>query len=348
VAASLGTLAGGDPERYLALMVMLTLMTGTLYVIAGIARLGFIANFLSQPVLVGFLNGIALLIIAGQLPKLFGYSSGGGDFLAKLLEFASSMAQFHLPTVMLGLGLLVLLVLLRHVAPKLPAALVVVVVGIVAVIALGLEERGIQVLGEVPSGLPTFYFAVFDRETYAHLLEDAAALMLISFTSGVLTAKSFARRNRYEIDANQEMIAFGAANIVKRRFLQATGARDHGRRRDPRRVDRDRCESDQRAGRDRRTEARRASRGAGGARRRARLRACETQSQPFLRHELGNRAPCQPESARLPHRRSGSQGLSKQKQAGDIRNIRRAGMSFFERYLAVWIALCSGPGIVLG
>ncbi len=214
VAASLGALAGGDPEKYLAMMVVLTLMTGTLYVVAGIARLGFIANFLSQPVLIGFLNGIALLIIAGQLSKLFGYASEGGAFEAKVLEFGSSIALFHFPTLMLGLGLLVLLLLLRRFAPKLPAALFVVVAGIVAVLVLGLEEMGVEVLGEVPAGLPTFHFAIFDRETYRELLGDAAALMLISFTSGILTAKSFARRNRYDIDANQEMIAFGAANVV--------------------------------------------------------------------------------------------------------------------------------------
>ena len=82
------------------------------------------------------------------------------------------------------------------------------------VAALDLESQGVAVLGEIPAGLPTFHFALFDRSTYAELLADATALMLISFTSGVLTAKSFARRNRYEIDANQEMIAFGAANIV--------------------------------------------------------------------------------------------------------------------------------------
>jgi len=214
VAASLGPLSGGDPERYLALMVVLTLMTGVLYVIAGSARLGFIANFLSQPILVGFLNGIALLIVAGQFSKLLGYSSEASEFLDKLIELVGKFGQMHPPTLGLGLGLLVLLLLLRRVVPKLPAAMVVVIVGIVAVVVLDLETQGVAVLGEVPAGLPTFHFALFDRGTYADIFGDAAALMLISFTSGVLTAKSFARRNRYEIDANQEMIAFGAANIV--------------------------------------------------------------------------------------------------------------------------------------
>ncbi len=214
VAASLGHLAGGDPERYLALMVVLTLMTGVLYVIAGVLKLGFIANFLSQPILVGFLNGIALLIIVGQLPKLFGYESDAKEFFLRLIEFFEKAGQMHLPTLLLGVGLLVMMLLIRRFARKLPAALVVVIVGLIVVAALGLEEQGVVVLGEVPAGLPTLHFAVLEPAVYREIFGDAFALMLISFTSGVLTAKSFARRNRYEIDANQEMIAFGAANIL--------------------------------------------------------------------------------------------------------------------------------------
>jgi high affinity sulfate transporter 1 len=214
VAASLGHLSAGDPEKYLALMVMLTLMTGVLYVVAGIARFGFIANFLSQPILVGFLNGIALLIVVGQLPKLFGFSLESSEFFNRLLEIGTKVGEVHLPTLVLGVGLLVVLLLTRRFAPKLPAALVVVIVGIIVVILFGLEDQGVSSLGEVPAGLPEMHFALFDMTTYAELFGDAAALMLISFTSGVLTAKSFARRNRYEINANQEMIAFGAANIL--------------------------------------------------------------------------------------------------------------------------------------
>jgi high affinity sulfate transporter 1 len=214
VAASLGHLSGGDPDRYLALMVVLTLMTGVLYVIAGIWRLGFIANFLSQPILVGFLNGIALLIIVGQIPKFLGFTIESGEFFDKLIELVSKIDRIHLPTFILGFGLLILLLLIRRFIPKLPAAMVVVVVGVMAVVIFGLEDQGVASLGEVPAGLPSFHFSFFDQATYAELLGDAAALMLISFTSGVLTAKSFARRNRYEINANQEMIAFGAANII--------------------------------------------------------------------------------------------------------------------------------------
>jgi len=138
VAASLGPLAGGDPAKYLTLMVILTLMTGLIYIAAGIARLGFIANFLSLPILTGYLNGIAVIIVAGQLQKLFGYSSEAEDFFPKLAEFVSRLDQTHLPTLLLGLGLLAALVVLRRLSPKLPAALVIVVAGIAAVATLGL------------------------------------------------------------------------------------------------------------------------------------------------------------------------------------------------------------------
>jgi len=214
VAASLGPLAGGDPDRYLALMVILTLMTGIFYVVAGFSRLGFIANFLSQPILTGYLNGIALIIIAGQLQKLFGYSGEAEEFFPKLTEFIDKLDHSHLPTLALGLGLLTVLVILRRIAPRLPAALIVVIAGIAMVVLLGLDQSGVAVLGSVPAGLPSLHIAAFEPAAFTALLGDAAGIALVSFTSGVLTAKSFARRNRYEIDANQELIAFGACNIA--------------------------------------------------------------------------------------------------------------------------------------
>lgn len=214
VAGSLGALAGGDPDRYLAMMLVLTLMTGVVYVIGGFLKLGFIANFLSHPILVGFLNGIALLIIIGQLPKLLGFQSEGGDVFGKVAELFVKIDQYHLPTLGLGIALLVLLIMLRRYARKLPGALIVSLVGLVAVFLFDLDQVGVAVLGEVPSGLPTLQFQALARETYVVLFQDAVTLMVISFTSGILTAKSFARRNHYEIDANREMIAFGAANIA--------------------------------------------------------------------------------------------------------------------------------------
>ncbi len=214
VAASLGPLAGGDTRLYLALMVVLTLMTGILYIIGGVTRLGFIANFLSQPILAGYLNGIALIILTGQLPKLCGYTSSTSEIFSQWAEFAGKLPSAHLPTLVLGLGLLVAMVVLRRLSPRMPAALVVVVAGIVAVAALGLHQHGVAILGQVPAGLPGLHLAPVNPDKLRTLFVDAAGITLVSFTSGVLTAKSFARLNRYDIDANQELIAFGAANLA--------------------------------------------------------------------------------------------------------------------------------------
>ena len=213
-AASIGAVAGGDPQRYMALMVALTLMIGLFNIVAGIARLGFIANFLSQPILVGYLNGIALIILVGQLPKLFGFASEASGFFPKVVEFVERLDATHPPTLVLGAGLLVLLVALQRLAPRLPGALIVVAVGIVTVAVLALQHRGVAVLGSVPAGFPSLRLPSFDFAEFENLFRDAAGITLISFTSGVLTAKSFARRNRYDIDANQELMAFGACNLA--------------------------------------------------------------------------------------------------------------------------------------
>ena len=214
VAASLAPLAGGDPERYLAMLPVFTLMAGVLYLVAGAARLGFIASFLSQPILTGYLNGIALIILLGQLPKLLGYPSAAREFVPQLQEVVERVALSHPPTALLGLTLLAGLFILKRVAPLVPGALVAVVAGIAAVAAFDLRALGVAVTGALPSGLPAPHFALFGPATYQSLFHDAAAIVLISFASGMLTAKSFARRNRYEIDANQELIAFGASNIA--------------------------------------------------------------------------------------------------------------------------------------
>jgi len=214
VAATLAPLAGGDPDKYLALMVVLSLLTGFLYLLGGVLRLGFIANFLSQPILTGFLNGIALIIVAGQLKKLAGYSGDASGFFPQLLEFGHMLDQSHLPTVLLGLGLLLALVILQRLVPKLPNPLIVVIAGIIAVALFNLDQTGMVVIGSVPAGLPSVQVPFANTGAISSLLDDAAGLALVSFTSGVLTAKSFARRNRYEVDANQELVAFGACNIA--------------------------------------------------------------------------------------------------------------------------------------
>ncbi|HHH39063.1 MAG TPA: SulP family inorganic anion transporter, partial [Sedimenticola sp.] len=214
VAASLAPLAGGDPGTYATLLLALTLTTGVLYLLAGAGRLGFIANFLSQPILTGYLNGIALIIIVGQLPKLLGFESGKEEFFAQLIEVVERLGDSHGPTVALGLSMLVLLLLVMRFLPRLPAALLVVVVSILLVSLLGLQQQGVAVLGSVPGGMPSLAMPTLGEGVFKEILGAAAGIMLVSFTSGVLTSKSFARRAGYEVDANRELVGFGAANIA--------------------------------------------------------------------------------------------------------------------------------------
>jgi len=214
VAAALGPLAAGDPQRYMELMISLTLITGLFNIVFGLCRFGFIANFLSHPILVGYLNGVALIILVGQLPKLLGYRGEAGDFFGKLMEFTEKVDAVHLPTMIVGgaaLGLLFALKRWRRDCQPLclPSAL-----GILVVKILQLQTHGVAVLGAVPAGLPSLHLPSFDPSRFKILVQHAAGIALISFTSGILTAKSFARRNRYPIDANQELIAFGVCNIV--------------------------------------------------------------------------------------------------------------------------------------
>jgi high affinity sulfate transporter 1 len=193
----------------------MTLTVGLVYLGMGKLRLGFIANFLSLPILVGFLNGVALIIIVGQLGKLMGVSVTANDFFPKLMQTLTGAGTAHLPTLVLGLGLLAALAGLRHWLPRVPGALVVVIAGIVLAAGLDLPGQGVAVLGSVPAGLPDFFsLPVLPAADYPAILRDAAGLALVSFTSGILTAKSFAQRNRYAVDANRELIGFGAANVA--------------------------------------------------------------------------------------------------------------------------------------
>jgi high affinity sulfate transporter 1 len=225
-AAAVGAVAGGDPERYGLLMVALTLMTGVFYILAGLARFGFIANFLSRPILVGYLHGIALMILIGQLPKLFGFAGGGEGFFAQVGSFVSHLGATHGTTLLLGVSLLVLLLVLRRALPRVPAPLIVAAAGVLAVVGFDLADRGVAVLGAVPGGFPPLRVPLPAAADLPRLISDAAGLTLISFTSGVLTAKSFASRGGYDVDANQELIGFGASNLASGLFqgFPVTGA----------------------------------------------------------------------------------------------------------------------------
>ena len=214
VAATLLPLAAHDPAQYVDYSVVLALLVGVLSVAGGMLRLGFIADFLARPILTGFLNGIGLSIIAGQLGKLFGIPLESREFIEQLAEFGRKLGSTHGLTLSLGLALIVLLMVLKRLAPKVPGPLVGVAVGGLAVFAFDLTARGIAVVGEVAPGLPSLRIPSVDPSDVRALAVGALAIALVSYCSAMLTARSFAAKNRYEIDANQDFVALGVANLA--------------------------------------------------------------------------------------------------------------------------------------
>jgi SulP family sulfate permease len=218
VASAISPLAGGDAGRAAVLAAAVALLSGLLLLLAARAKIGAVADFLSKPVLVGYMTGAALILMASQLDKMFGIHLAHGDFFPRLAELAGKLNQTHGPTLVMGLGLLVLLLILWRFAPKIPAALVVCVVAIGVSLALGLEEQGVVVVGSFPGGLPAPAFPeVAWRDVHA-MLPAAIGIALLTYTEGILLARAFAAKNNYEVNPNQELVALGLADVVASLF----------------------------------------------------------------------------------------------------------------------------------
>ena len=213
VAAAITPLAAGDPQRLVDLSMIVAIMVGLFSIVAGLARAGFIASFLSRPILVGYLNGIGLSLLVGQLGKLFGYEAATSGFIAGILALLENLLHIHWPTLILGSLSLLLMVLLPRRFPQLPGALCGVLLASLAAALLGLDRYGVELLGEVPAGLPQLSWPQTSLEELKSLLRDATGITVVSFCSAMLTARSFAARHGYSINANHELVALGLANI---------------------------------------------------------------------------------------------------------------------------------------
>ncbi len=214
VAAAVAPMAGGDDALYLSLSVALAFLAGIFCIGASFLKLGALADFLSKPILVGFLNGIALSIFLGQVGKIFGFPITAGGIVPRLIEFAGKLGLTHWPTLAVGLGTFAVLALSSRLLPRAPAALVAMLAAALAVKVFGLEAFGVQSVGAVPAGLPPLRFPAFSPGLLPQLCGDAAGVALVSFSSMMLTARSFASKNRYDIDTDREFAALGAANIA--------------------------------------------------------------------------------------------------------------------------------------
>ena len=209
-AAIAGVASDGDA---LALTAGLALVVGVLGIVAGLARLGFLAAFISEPVLKGFIIGLALTIIVGQLPKLFGVPGGEGDFFEKLWDFVANLGDTQWRTLAVGAGSLAVVLVLRRAVPKAPAPLIAVILGIAAVSVFDLADKGVAIVGHIDSGLPTLGLPDLGWSDYGSLAGSAVGLLLVGFAEGLGAAKTYAQREHYEIDPNKELIGLGAANL---------------------------------------------------------------------------------------------------------------------------------------
>jgi high affinity sulfate transporter 1 len=208
--------ANGDPQRAIALASVLALLVGVMTVLAGVAKLGFVADLLSKPTQIGYLNGLALTILVSQLPKLFGFSVDADGLIPEAAGFANGLANGDTVAAALAIGLLglVLILLLQRLVPKVPAVLVAVVVSILAANAFNLADHGVSLVGPLPQGFPPLTLPSVALSDMALLVAGAVGIAVVSLTDTISTASAFAARAGQEVDGDREMIGIGAANIA--------------------------------------------------------------------------------------------------------------------------------------
>ncbi|MGY3925867.1 SulP family inorganic anion transporter [Aeromonas simiae] len=215
--AVVAPLAAGDPTKHWQLVMTMTAMTGFWCLIASRFRLGVLADFLSRPILMGLLNGVAITIMVGQLSKIFGFTYSEKFLIERLASTFDYLQQTHLPTLAMSLLTLLALLVCRWLKPNWPATMLALAVAALAVWGSQISplgELGIQTIGAVPSGIPSLQIPDFPPGLLRELVLPALNLAMVSFVSMMLTARSFAAKNGYEIDADQEFRALGMANLA--------------------------------------------------------------------------------------------------------------------------------------
>lgn len=204
--------AGAAADELTGTAAMIALVAGGLLLLAGLLRAGIIANFISKPVLVGYMNALAITIIVNQAPKILGYSVEASDVLPAIGEILSNLGSTDVLSLAMGAGCLVIIFGLRRIAPQIPGALVAVIVALVVSAALDLADEGLDVVGDLPAGLPSIGLPSADLGQSAVLLLAAAAVALMGFADTTVTSTVFAERGRYRVDANQDLYGLGAAS----------------------------------------------------------------------------------------------------------------------------------------
>ena len=212
-AAVVAPLAGSDAGLYLQLSAALALIVGVILIVAGVARLGFIAGFLSKPVVTGFVIGLAISILVGQLPKLLGIPGSSGNVFEQLVNIYNELDEVDLPTLAMGVGAIAIIVGFKRFMPRIPGSLVALVLGIIISYVLDLSAKGVSVVGEVATGLPEPGLPFRAVPSLVFLILGAGGLVFLAVGESLGAAQTFATRNKYDIDPDQELLALGAANL---------------------------------------------------------------------------------------------------------------------------------------
>ncbi len=218
-AAAIAPIAGGDAALYASLASLLALIVGLVCFLGAWSRLGFLADLLSKPILVGYMAGVAVIMITGQIGKVSGVKLEAESLLGQLRELLGRSGEIHLPTLLLAFAVLVFLLLVQRRYPTAPGPLLAVLLAVLAVSVLHLDQRGVAVIGEIPAGLPSFQLPQginlqgINLDKLKYLVTTAVGIALVGYSDNVLTARAFAARGGYRIDANQELLALGAVNL---------------------------------------------------------------------------------------------------------------------------------------
>jgi SulP family sulfate permease len=224
IAALLGStlvgLAAPDDPRYIQLAYAVALLCAIIFFLFSFFKLGFLANFLSKAVLAGFITGLGIEVLTSQVKKIMGISVEVDEWFwfegwfREVFQIISKVGEANLYTVAIGVGSIVIIRLLKRFAPRIPGALVALVIMTVLVAALQLEQKGVKVLGQIPAGLPTLTIPQVTLGDFGKLLPAALALCGITLAEGLLLGRSYAQKRGYSIDSDQEMFAFGASNLA--------------------------------------------------------------------------------------------------------------------------------------
>jgi len=213
-AVTIGAMATVKSAQYISLTASLALVVGLLFSLFGLLKMGWVANFIPIPVMKGFVQGLIWLTIIGQVPKIFGLDSSRGDFWQKFIHLIRYLPQLHLTTTLVGLLSILLLLLFKRYFPKLPGALLTVIISIAIVRFFHLEQQGVKVISSIATGMPSLKLPFFSLDNLDAMIAGALAIVLVGYAESLGAAKTAAEKFGEEIDANQELISYGISNLA--------------------------------------------------------------------------------------------------------------------------------------